>query len=66
MFYNCNCYVFLYCVEGFGLIMVEVMFYGKLVIVIGYLLNIEFMNIGNSFLVDYEKVEIVENYGLYK
>lgn len=48
---SCNCYVFLYYVEGYGLIMIEVMFYGKFVIVIGYLFNMDFMNVGNSFLV---------------
>ncbi|MDE5112526.1 MAG: glycosyltransferase, partial [Trichodesmium sp. St7_bin2_1] len=66
LLYNCNCYVSLHRAEGFGLTMAEAMFYGKPVIATGYSSNTEFMNIGNSFLVDYEKVEIAENYGPYK
>ena len=66
LLYNCNCYVSLHRAEGFGLTMAEAMFYGKPVIATGYSSNTEFMNIGNSFLVDYEKVEIPENYGPYK
>lgn len=66
LLYNCNCYVSLHRAEGFGLTMSEAMFYGKPVIATGYSSNIEFMNVGNSFLVDYEKVEISGNYGPYK
>ena len=46
--------------------MSEAMYYGKPVIATGYSSNIEFMNLGNSFLVDYETVEIAGNYGPYK
>ncbi|MEM1171066.1 MAG: glycosyltransferase [Cyanobacteria bacterium P01_H01_bin.35] len=66
LLYNCNCYVSLHRAEGFGLTMAEAMFYGKPVIATGYSSNTEFMNVGNSFLVDYEKVEISDNYGPYK
>lgn len=66
LLYNCDCYVSLHRAEGFGLTMSEAMFYGKPVIATGYSSNIEFMNVGNSFLVDYEKVEISANYGPYK
>lgn len=66
LLYHCNCYVSLHRAEGFGLTMAEAMFYGKPVIATAYSSNIEFMNVGNSFLVDYEKVAIAKNYGPYK
>ncbi len=66
LLYHCNCYVSLHRAEGFGLTMAEAMFYGKPVIATSYSSNTEFMNVGNSFLVDYEKVEIADNYGPYK
>ncbi|NEP04171.1 MAG: glycosyltransferase, partial [Okeania sp. SIO4D6] len=66
LLYHCNCYVSLHRAEGFGLTMAEAMFYGKPVIATGYSSNTEFMNVGNSFLVEYEKVEIADNYGPYK
>jgi len=66
LLYNCDCYVSLHRAEGFGLTMSEAMYYGKPVIATGYSSNIEFMNLGNSFLVDYETVEIAGNYGPYK
>ena len=55
---NCNCYVSLHRAEGFGLTMAEAMFYGKPVIATGYSANIEFMNIGNSFLVKYKLISV--------
>ena len=66
LLYHCNCYVSLHRAEGFGLTMAEAMFYGKPVIATGYSSNTEFMNVGNSFLVEYEKVAIADNYGPYK
>ena len=53
---SCNCYVSLHRAEGFGLTMAEAMFYGKPVIATGYSSNMEFMNVGNSFLVKYKLV----------
>ncbi|MDY7007075.1 MAG: glycosyltransferase, partial [Cyanobacteriota bacterium] len=66
LLYHCNCYVSLHRAEGFGLTMAEAMFYGKPVIATGYSSNTEFMNVGNSFLVEYEKVAIADHYGPYK
>ncbi|NEP80714.1 MAG: glycosyltransferase, partial [Okeania sp. SIO3B3] len=66
LLYHCNCYVSLHRAEGFGLTMAEAMYYGKPVIATGYSSNTEFMNVGNSFLVEYEKVAIADNYGPYK
>ncbi|MDJ0553406.1 MAG: glycosyltransferase [Microcoleaceae cyanobacterium MO_207.B10] len=66
LLYHCNCYVSLHRAEGFGLTMAEAMFYGKPVIATGYSSNTEFMNVGNSFLVEYEKVAITEKHGPYK
>lgn len=63
--YNCDCYVSLHRAEGFGLTMAEAMFYGKPVIATPYSGNIDFMNVGNSFLVKYELVATTENYGPY-
>lgn len=62
---NCDCYVSLHRAEGFGLTMSEAMFYGKPVIATGYSSNIEFMNVNNSFLVQYELKEISESGGPY-
>lgn len=63
LLYNCDCYVSLHRAEGFGLTMAEAMFYGKPVIATAYSSNIEFMNVGNSFLVKYELVPNAEDYG---
>lgn len=63
LLYNCDCYVSLHRAEGFGLTMAEAMFYGKPVIATSYSSNIEFMNVGNSFLVKYELVPNAEDYG---
>jgi glycosyltransferase involved in cell wall biosynthesis len=50
----CDCYVSLHRSEGFGLTMAEAMAIGKPVIATGYSGNVDFMNAGNSYLVDYE------------
>jgi glycosyltransferase involved in cell wall biosynthesis len=65
LIYNCDCYVSLHRAEGFGLGMAEAMFYGKPVIATGYSSNIEFMNVGNSFLVKYDLVTTTEDYCPY-
>jgi glycosyltransferase involved in cell wall biosynthesis len=66
LIYNSDCYVSLHRAEGFGLTMAEAMFYGKPVIATAYSSNMEFMNVGNSFLVKYDLVTLVEEQGPYK
>ena len=65
LIYNCDCYVSLHRAEGFGLGMAEAMFYGKPVIATAYSSNLDFMNVGNSFLVQYDLVTTTEDYGPY-
>lgn len=66
LFYNCDCYVSLHRAEGFGLTMAEAMYYGKPVIATGYSSNVEFMNTGNSFLVQYDLIKVLKDSGSYK
>ncbi len=61
-----DCYVSLHKSEGFGLTLAEAMALGKPVIATGYSGNMDFMNKGNSFPVDYRLVKISEDYGVYK
>lgn len=65
LLYNCDCYVSLHRSEGFGLTMAEAMYYGKPVIATAYSANIDYMNVGNSYLVDYDLVATEESYGCY-
>src|SRR5205085_6826443 len=51
---GCDCYVSLHRSEGFGLTLAEAMALGKPVIGTGYSGNLDFMDEGNSYLVDYE------------
>jgi len=62
---SCDSYISLHRAEGFGLTMAEAMFYGKPVIATGYSSNVEFMNVGNSFLVKYDLVATTEDYFPY-
>ncbi|MGH8112141.1 MAG: hypothetical protein ACREPL_09450 [Rhodanobacteraceae bacterium] len=55
-----DCYVSLHRSEGFGLGMAECMYLGKPVIATGYSGNLDFMDRGNSLLVDYEMVPLRE------
>lgn len=66
LIYTCDCYVSLHRSEGFGLTMAEAMFYGKPVIATAYSANLEYMNVGNSFLVKYDLVTLTDNLGQYK
>jgi glycosyltransferase involved in cell wall biosynthesis len=66
LFYNSDCYVSLHRAEGFGLTMAEAMYYGKPVIATGYSSNVEFMNVGNSFLVNYDLIKVTQDSGSYK
>jgi glycosyltransferase involved in cell wall biosynthesis len=61
----CDCFVSLHRSEGFGLGMAEAMLMAKPVIATGYSGNLDFMNRDNSFLVDYERVEIKEDRPIY-
>ena len=53
-----DCYVSLHRAEGFGYTCAEAMAYGKPVIATGYSGNLQFMTPDNSFLVDFEEVEV--------
>ncbi|WP_346983314.1 glycosyltransferase [Chryseobacterium sp. POE27] len=50
--------------EGFGLTMAEAMAYGKIVIGTGYSGNLDFMNVNNSFLVQYDFTKTSNTKGL--
>ncbi len=63
---NRDCYVSLHRSEGFGLTMAEAMYYKKPVIATAYSANLDFMNSGNSFLVDYKLVALAQETGSYK
>lgn len=54
----CDCFVSLHRAEGFGLGLAECMVLGKPVIATGYSGNLDFMNQGNSLLVDYRLVPL--------
>lgn len=54
----CDSYVSLHRAEGLGLVMAEAMWLGKPVIATGYSGNLDFMNAGNSLLVDHTLVPI--------
>jgi glycosyltransferase involved in cell wall biosynthesis len=51
--------------EGFGLTCAESMLLGKPVVATGYSGNVDFMNAGNSLLVDYELATIAEDIDPY-
>ena len=57
LFKNCDAYISLHRSEGFGLTMAEAMYYGKPTIATGYSGNLDFMNVSNSFLVDFDLIE---------
>jgi glycosyltransferase involved in cell wall biosynthesis len=50
--------------EGFGLTMAESMSYGKVVVGTGYSGNIDFMNVNNSFLIQYDFIKTSNTKGL--
>jgi glycosyltransferase involved in cell wall biosynthesis len=54
----CDCYVSLHRSEGFGLGMAEFMALGKPVIATAYSANLDYMNEGNSLLVDYALIAV--------
>ncbi|OHB72633.1 MAG: hypothetical protein A2W23_10030 [Planctomycetes bacterium RBG_16_43_13] len=61
-----DCYVSLHRSEGFGLPIAEAMYLGKPVIVTAYSGNMDFTNNENSYLVNYDLVEIKSDIGHYK
>ena len=50
--------------EGFGLTMAEAMAYGKIVVGTGYSGNLDFMNVNNSFLIQYDFIKTSNTKGL--
>ncbi|SIP99172.1 Glycosyl transferases group 1 [Chryseobacterium sp. RU37D] len=50
--------------EGFGLTMAEAMSYGKIVVGTGYSGNLDFMNVNNSFLIQYDFIKTSNTKGL--
>lgn len=55
---DCDCYVSLHRSEGYGLTLAEAMALGKPVIGTGYSGNLDFMHVGNSYLVGYELTRV--------
>lgn len=53
-----DCFVSLHRSEGFGLGLAECMYFGKPVIATGYSGNLDFMDTGNSLLVDYRPIRL--------
>lgn len=62
----CDAYVSLHRAEGVGLTLSDAMALGKPVIATGWSGNMDFMNVGNSYLVRHELVELAENVGPYR
>jgi len=61
-----DCYVSLHRAEGFGFPIAKAMNFGKPVIVTAYSGNMDFTNNKNSYLVNYDLVEIKSDIGPYK
>ncbi|MDP9004276.1 MAG: glycosyltransferase [Verrucomicrobiota bacterium] len=61
-----DCFVSLHRSEGFGLGLAEAMLLGKPAIATGYSGNLDFMNAGNSLLVDYKLVDILRSGPIYR
>ncbi len=61
----CDCYVSLHRSEGFGLTVAEAMLLAKPVIATRYGGTLEFTNDANSYLVDWQPVEVGEGAGPY-
>nr|WP_237163332.1 glycosyltransferase [Paenibacillus sp. BIHB 4019] len=61
-----DCFISLHRSEGFGLGFAEAMYLGKPVIGTNWSSNVDFMNDKNACLVDYELVQLGQDYGPYK
>jgi glycosyltransferase involved in cell wall biosynthesis len=61
-----DCFVSLHRSEGFGLGLAEAMLLGKPAIATGYSGNLDFMNSGNSLLVECEMVDILRSGPIYQ
>lgn len=61
----CDAYVSLHRCEGFGLTMAEAMLLGKPVIATNYSGNLDFMNSGNSLLVDWKPATVERDFPNY-
>ncbi|NOU66232.1 glycosyltransferase [Paenibacillus sp. LMG 31461] len=61
-----DCFVSLHRSEGFGLGLAEAMYLGKPVVGTNWSANIDFMNVKNSCVVDFELVQLGKDYGPYK
>jgi glycosyltransferase involved in cell wall biosynthesis len=60
-----DCYVSLHRSEGLGLTCAEAMWLGKPTIATGYSGNLDFMTSQTSYLVDYDRVTLTEDYDPY-
>ena len=63
---SCDCFVSPHRTEGFGLNIAAAMYYGKPVIATGYSGNMDFTTPENSFLIEYDLVEVPKQTGAYK
>jgi glycosyltransferase involved in cell wall biosynthesis len=66
LFNVCDAYVSLHRSEGFGLTIAEAMSLGKPVIATAYSGNADFMNVTNSYPVEYRLVELEQDHGPYR
>ncbi len=66
LFNVCDAFVSLHRSEGFGLTMAEAMSMGKPVIATDYSANTDFMDVNNSYLVQYRLIELEQDYGPYQ
>jgi glycosyltransferase involved in cell wall biosynthesis len=66
LFNVCDAYVSLHRSEGFGLTIAEAMGLGKPAIATAYSGNADFMNVTNSYPVEYHLVELEQDYGPYR
>jgi glycosyltransferase involved in cell wall biosynthesis len=66
LFNVCDAYVSLHRSEGFGMTIAEAMVLGKPAIATDYSGNTDFMNVANSYPVEYRLVELEQDYGPYR
>jgi glycosyltransferase involved in cell wall biosynthesis len=66
LYRECDCFISLHRSEGFGLSLAESMYLGKPCIATAYSSNVDFMTAQNSYLVNYQLVELPQDYGPYK